>query len=280
MNKKQAVLISLFILILISISIYFFSKIKSQLPVLPSEQAENNLIKETSSDNWFFHQENAYGPHGEQYVNDAYIIEKDSGYIYYVNDYHPAGTGSFKEDKFIYNTFGVEYCYTLSVPIKGYNIIFDIDNDGEKELLQDNGKEIFVKKKDDRKIPVHQISEIAKSDGYFLYAPVTVEGLDNYVVTVADPAANGSDQIQFYNYSPDSKAFTIMPFKYPEGKEDEAFYGHIRRTESGGIEGIIRNTDGEGSWYVTFYDITYNNGYLIVSEKYKEPGGWPMWWSF
>lgn len=136
------------------------SKIKSQLPVSPSAQAENNLIKETSLDSWFFHQENAYGSHGEQYVNDAYIMEKSSGYIYSVKDYHPAGTGSFKEDGFIYNIFGVEYCYSLSVTIKGYNIIFDIDNDGEKELLQDNGKEIFVKEKDDRKIPVHQISEL------------------------------------------------------------------------------------------------------------------------
>jgi hypothetical protein len=46
------------------------------------------------------------------------------------------------------------------------------------------------------------------------------------------------------------------------------------------MEGVTREADSEGNWMVTFYDIIYQNGALIVKEKYKEPGGWSIWWSF
>ena len=124
------------------------SEVKPKPPVSPSPQAatqsadgmpssDSNLIQETSSADWVFHQENAVNPHGELYTKETYIMKKDSGYIFNPMG-QPKGVGSFTKDEFIYETFGIEYHYPLAVPINKSNILFDLDNDGEKEWLQDD----------------------------------------------------------------------------------------------------------------------------------------------
>ncbi|RKL62544.1 hypothetical protein DXT63_10950 [Thermoanaerobacteraceae bacterium SP2] len=144
-------------LIQFSISGCSSSKVKPQLSVPPSPLAatqsaddvpvsESNLIQEASSANWVFYQENAINPHGELYTKEAFIMEKDSKYTFYLMG-QPRSVGSFTDDEFIYKIFGIEYHYPLTVPINEYKILFDLDNDGEKEWLQGDGKEIFVKKK-------------------------------------------------------------------------------------------------------------------------------------
>ena len=137
-----------------------------------------------------------------------------------------------------------------------------------------------MKKKDGQKLLVHQISDAARDERNFFYAPVLVKGLDGYAILVVDPGANGFDTVHVYNYFLSSKTFNNLPFEFPDGKKEQAFLGHVRRTESGGLEGAIRDSDSEGNWSVTIYDITYENGTLKVKEEDKEPGGWPVWWAF
>lgn len=292
MKKKGLEFLFLLVLIQLSISISGCSnsKVEPQLSIPPSPQADtksadctpgsdSNLIQESSSANWVFHQENAINSHGEMYTKEAYIMQKDSKYTFYFIG-HPKGVGSFTGNEFIYEIFGIEYHYPLTTPITEPQILFDLDKDGKKESLQDDGIEIFVKKEGGGKLLVHQISDIARGEGNFFYAPVPVNGLVGYAIVVVDPGANGFDTVHVYHYSMDSETFNNLPFEYPDGEKKQVFWGHVRRTESGGLEGITREPNSESNWVVTFYDIVYQSGALKVKEKYKESGGWPIWWTF
>jgi len=242
-------------------------------PALPDDE------RPSEEPNWTFHQENEIDEQGFPYCKEAYVKEENSGYLFSVPG-HPKGVGTFSDDVFVYNVLGVEYHYSLTIPgpIGKADIFFDIDDDGEKESLQDDGNEIVMKTKNGQEFVIHQISDLSKETGLFYYVPVLIKGLDGFAVLVVDPGANGFSAIHVYQYTARSQSFAPLTFTYQDGelagKKDQVFYGHMRLTEDGYLEGTSRLPDSESVWVVKFYEITYEDTDLNVEEKYERPGGY------
>ncbi len=157
---------------------------------------------------------------------------------------------------------------------------FSVEIGEETFQVQHDGVEIYSTDSSGERRTIHTISVTEPLIENF--CAVRIENLEEPVIAVSDPAANGMSSIYFYRYHADSASWEVCPIIHIGelgNWQESRCHGFGRVIDGGYVELGSRAPVDLGGWVLIGYHVYYDAAQdAVITEQSYWAYRYPDWW--